>query len=337
LFRWEEDRHAVFLVKGRPAPRPSNPWINFWLGIATILSVGFIGYLNGATGPLPSGVLPAIWSVITTAAPYAVSLLAILAAHEFGHYLVARYHGVHVTLPYFIPMPFPPFGTMGAVINMKEQPKNRKVLLDIGLAGPFAGLLVAIPVLLIGLSLSQLSRLPLGPGPDGSPTFSLEGNSLLYLFVKYLRFGQLLPAPSSYHGVAPVLYWLRFFFTGHPIPYGGLDVNIHPVAWAGWVGLLVTMLNLIPAGQLDGGHALYVLVGRKGAQRVFPFILVFLVVMGFVSLNWWLWAGLVFLLGRYYAEPMDEITPLDGRRKLLAALAIVLFVILFTPVLLQLA
>ena len=165
----------------------------------------------------------------------------------------------------------------------------------------------------------------------------MEGNSLLYLLIKYVQFGQLLPAPASYHGVAPLIYWLRFFFTGQPIPYAGMDVMLHPVAWAAWVGLLVTMLNLIPAGQLDGGHALYVLIGRKGAQRVFPFIIVFLVIMGFVSLNWWLWAGLVFLFGRYYAEPMDEVTPLDGRRRLFAALAIVLFIILFTPVLLQYA
>ena len=182
LFRWEEERHAVFLVKGRPAPRASNPWVNFWLGIATIISVGFIGYSNSATGPLPSGILPAIWAVIPSAAPYALSLLAILAAHEFGHYLVARYHGVHVTLPYFIPMPFSPFGTMGAVINMKEQPKNRKVLLDIGLAGPFAGLLVAIPLLLIGLSLSQ--REPAAPRPFAGRRCVPDGRQLPAVFVR---------------------------------------------------------------------------------------------------------------------------------------------------------
>ncbi len=128
--------------------------------------------------------------------PFAVSLLAILAAHEFGHYLMGRYHGVHVTLPYFIPMPFSQIGTMGAFINMKEPPKNRKVLLDIGIAGPLAGLAVAIRILILGLYLSKVEALPLQIAPNTG--LQLEGNSILYLFLKFAMFGWLLPAPQIF-------------------------------------------------------------------------------------------------------------------------------------------
>ena len=193
--------------------------------------------------------------------PFALALLTILGCHEFGHYLMGRHHGVHLTLPYFIPFPLPPFGTMGAVINMKEPPKNRNHLLDIGLAGPFAGLIIGIPILLLGLSLSNLEQIPTVV-PQGS-MLQLEGNSLLYLFLKFLMFGRLLPAPVSFAGSPEWLYWVRYFFTGRPAPLGAMDVTLNPVAFAAWGGIFVTALNLIPAGQLDGGHVTYVLLGRK--------------------------------------------------------------------------
>jgi len=261
-------------------------------------------------------------------------MLGILGAHEFGHYLAGRYHKVQVTLPYFIPLPFPfsPFGTMGAFINMKEVPRNRRILLDIGIAGPIAGLVVAIPVLLIGLSMSPLTQLPAAAAAGGAGQMQLEGNSIVYLLAKYTIFGQLLPAPASFEGLSPAVYWLRYFFTGQPLPYGGMDVSLDPVAWAGWGGILITALNLIPAGQLDGGHMIYTLLGRKGVRRLLPIVLAALVVLGFVWTGWWLWAALIFLLGRVYAEPLDTITPLDGRRKLMAIAALVIFVLVFTPV-----
>ncbi len=167
----------------------------------------------------------------------------------------------HVTLPYFLPFPLSPFGTLGAFIQLKEPPRNKRILMDIGIAGPLAGLVVAIPVLLLGLSLSKVEPINLAPGQG----FTLEGNSLLYLFAKFLVFGRLLPAPSSYGNLPPVLYWIRYFFTSQPLPLGGMDVMIHPIAWAGWAGLLVTAINLIPAGQLDGGHLMYVLLGKTDA------------------------------------------------------------------------
>jgi membrane-associated protease RseP (regulator of RpoE activity) len=261
--------------------------------------------------------------------PFAVSMLAILGAHEFGHYFMGRYHGVHVTLPYFIPFPFSYFGTMGAFIRMKEIPKNRNVLLDIGIAGPLAGLVVAIPVLFLGLGLSEISVLPVAASTEAM--FQMEGNSILYLVAKYITFGQLLPAPAAYTG-PEVLHWLRFFFTGQPFPWGGTDVMMHSVAWAGWAGLLVTAMNLLPVGQLDGGHVMYVLIGRERAQKLFPFVVTSLIALGFVWSGWWLWAVLLFLMGRRYAEPLDQITPLDERRKRLALLALVVFVFTFTPV-----
>lgn len=332
LFRWDEDRHAIFLVPGRPRPKASNPVVNLVLFILTILSVAFVGIQGDIPAPTggASAMLVYIGKLLWSGAPYAASLLAILSAHEFGHYLMGRHHGVHVTLPYFIPMPFTLLGTMGAFINMKETPKNRRQLLDIGLAGPLAGLIVAIPVLLFGLSLSKVEALPTQV-PAGT-SFLMEGNSLLYLALKYISFNQLLPAPITYDGLPGWMYWLRFFFTGQPYPSGGLDVMLHPVAWAGWVGILVTALNLIPAGQLDGGHILYVLVGRKRATFLLPVVLITIAALGFVWSGWWLWAALIFFLGRTYAEPLDQITPLDGQRKMLAALAIVIFFLVFTPV-----
>lgn len=331
LFRWEEDRHAIFIVPGMPMPKPSNPWINLVLFIATLISVLITGALYGMEEiPQSSGVMGWVTALITRGWPFAVSMIAILAAHEFGHYLVGRRHGVHVTLPYFIPMPLSAFGTMGAFINMKEPPKNRRVLLDIGIAGPLAGLFVAVPVLFIGLWLSRLNVLPLAAPADVQ--IQMEGNSILYLLSKFIVFGQLLPAPVDFGGMAPALYWLRYFFTGQPFPFGATDVLLDPVAWAGWAGLLVTALNLIPAGQLDGGHVLYTLFGRKFATRARYVILVLLVLLGLAWPGWWIWAALIFWLGRATAEPLDQITPLDTKRKILAGFLLLVFVLVFTPV-----
>jgi membrane-associated protease RseP (regulator of RpoE activity) len=216
---------------------------------------------------------------------------------------------------------------MGAFIQLKEPPKNKRILLDIGIAGPLAGLLVAIPVLLFGLSLSVVDRLPLVM----DRAVSLEGNSILYLLAKYIVFGQWLPTPGEYGGLNPLIYWIRYFFTGSPMPFGGTDVLLHPIAWAGWAGLLVTALNLIPAGQLDGGHILYALFGKR-SRIVLPFVLVALVALGTVWSGWWLWALLLFFLGRVHAEPLDQITTLDPNRRALAVFGLFVFILVFTPV-----
>jgi membrane-associated protease RseP (regulator of RpoE activity) len=333
LFRKDGNRQAVLIVDGVLNPKKSNPWINLLLFILTVFSVLITGATYGTENPFTGGILQSIISVFVNGWPFAVSMLAILGAHEFGHYLMGRYYGIHVTLPYFIPFPLSPFGTMGAFINMKEAPHNRRQLLDIGLAGPIAGMIVAIPVLFLGLKLSSLNVLPAVAATTASgKMLSMEGSSLLYLFMKFLAFGQLLPSPVSYGDLNPVLYWIKYFFTGLPYPQGGLDVMLHPVAWAGWAGMLVTALNLIPAGQLDGGHAIYVLLGKEKARKLFPFIMVILIGLGFVWNGWWLWAAIIYFIGRIYAEPMDQITELDGKRKALAVLALIIFLLVFTPV-----
>jgi membrane-associated protease RseP (regulator of RpoE activity) len=330
LFRKENDRHVVLLMAGTIQPKPSNPVVNLVMFGLTVLSVIFAGALFAYDGPAPGTSGELLRSILSSLGPglaFAISLLAILLAHEFGHYLAGRYHNTYVTLPYFIPFPFSPFGTMGAFIQLKEPPRNRRVLLDIGIAGPLAGLVVAIPVLLIGLSLSHVEPINIVNGQG----FMLEGNSIIYLMAKYLVFGRWLPEPVSYGSLSPALYWLKYFFTGQPLPLGGLDVIIHPIAWAGWAGLLVTALNLIPAGQLDGGHVLYVLLGKR-VQALLPFILAGLVALGFVWSGWWLWAALVFLLGRFHAEPLDQITTLDPVRQAIAWFGIILFILVFIPV-----
>ena len=330
MFRQDKDRHAILLVPGIITAKPSNPLVNLILFALTLLSVilsGAIFASDSLSATNTKDLLLELWRSLPKGIPFAVSLLAILLAHEFGHYLAGRYHRTHVTLPYFLPFPLSPFGTLGAFIQLKEPPRNKRILMDIGIAGPLAGLVVAIPILIYGLTLSKVEPISLAPGQG----FTLEGNSLLYLFSKFLVFGRLLPEPSSYGNLHPVLYWIRYFFTSQPLPLGGMDVMIHPVAWAGWAGLLVTALNLIPAGQLDGGHLLYVLLGKR-VRALWPFILGILVLLGFVWTGWWLWAGLIFFLGRMYAEPLDQITPLDPPRKALALLGIIIFFLVFTPV-----
>jgi membrane-associated protease RseP (regulator of RpoE activity) len=336
LFFEEGKLQVIQLMPGLPKPRPSNPWINLIFFILTLFSVILAGALYAYEGPQPANnieLLRLIWNNLGLGVPFAISLLAILLAHEFGHYLAGRYHHTAVTLPYFLPFPFSPFGTLGAFIQLKEPPRNKRVLLDIGIAGPLAGLVVAIPVLLIGLSLSHL---------DHFPTFlkvgdavSLEGNSILYLFAKYLVFHQWLPTPLSYGGVVPLLYWIRYVFTSLPTPLGGTDVFLNPVAWAGWAGLLVTALNLIPAGQLDGGHVLYTLFGKR-AGLALPVILVGIGILGLFWSGWWLWVFLILLLGRTYAQPLDQITPLDPARKMVAIFGLIVFILVFIPVPLRL-
>lgn len=329
LLREDKDQQIILLVPLSPRPRRSNPWINLGFFLLTLASVIYTGAMYELDGTLPT-TLAGWMSVLGSGLPFAVALLSILLAHEFGHYLAARHHGSAVSLPYFLPLPAPfsPFGTLGAFIQLKEVPRNKKVLFDIGIAGPLAGIVVAIPVLLLGLSMSKLDVLP--AFITAGDAISLEGNSILYLLAKFAVFGQWLPAPQSYGELSPALYWLRYIFTGMPTPLGGMDVFLHPVAWAGWAGLLVTSLNLIPVGQLDGGHILYALIGKR-IRFVWPVAVLVLGVLGFFYSGWWVWTFLILFLGQTSAEPQDQITPLDTGRKALGILAILLFFLVFTP------
>jgi membrane-associated protease RseP (regulator of RpoE activity) len=330
LLQNEDERQVLFLMPEPEIKGTLNPRLNLVLFILTLFSVLLTGGLYSTQGDLPANTWQAIITLIQNGWPFAISLLAILGTHEFGHYFAGRRNGVKVTLPYFIPLPFSLFGTMGAFINMRSVPKNRRALFDLAVTGPLCGFAVSIVVLFIGLNLSKLNHLPLAITAQGG--YQMEGNSLLYLFMKLVTFGKLLPEPQNIRGTALMVYWVRYFFTGLPFPWGAIDVTLHPVAWAGWAGLLVTGLNLIPAGQLDGGHIFFTLFGRQAADRVFPLIIGVLVVLGFFWNGWWLWAALIFFLGRRHAEPLDQITQLDGKRKILGILALVVFVLVFVPV-----
>lgn len=328
LFRMDKGQQVIYLTPRRPDPKPARASINIILFILTVLSVMLVG------GSAPSSAMPSdvggqilyFLQSLLSGWPYALSLMSILLAHEFGHYLMSRHHKTAATLPYFIPLPLPPLGTMGAAIVMQGTPKNKRVLFDIGVAGPLAGMILAIPILLFGLSLSHLDVVK----PVGGMV-SMEGNSILYLLAKFVTFGKLLPSPASFGAATPFGYWLRYFFTGRPIPIGATDVFIHPVAFAGWAGLLVTALNLIPAGTLDGGHVVYSWFGDKAA-KAFPIIMAVLLALGLFWSGWWIWAILLLWLGRVHAEPLDQITPLDPARLVIAALTIVIFFLTFSPV-----
>jgi membrane-associated protease RseP (regulator of RpoE activity) len=257
---------------------------------------------------------------------FAVPLLSILLAHEFGHYVAARIHRVDASLPYFIPLPFISLlGTAGAVITMRGTIRSRTALLDIGAAGPLAGMVVAIPVLAIGLSLSEV-------GPVPASGYELEGQCLLYSALKYAVLG--------------------------PIP-AGYDVNLHPTALAGWAGLLVTMLNLVPVGQLDGGHIAYALFGELQDRlgELVRFALLGLVLYNLVrfvgpvmlgtssldyvtaignSMFWFVWFALITLLKNLSGTERGEhpkVAPgeLGPVRRGVAAGCLVLFVLLFMP------
>ncbi|MBC8074733.1 MAG: site-2 protease family protein, partial [Chloroflexales bacterium] len=288
-------------------PARSRLWLALLLFALTVASTIFIGGANATQGlRVPDGLAAALGAQgslfvnVGLGLAYSAALLGILLSHELGHYIVARRLGVGVSFPFFIPLPVSILGTMGAVIQIKEPPLDRPALLKIGVAGPLAGLVVAIPVLLFGLSLSEVGPIPARP-------YAIEGNSLLYALLKIVAFGRFLPDGSQ-------------------------DVLLHPVAFAGWAGLLVTGLNLLPAGQLDGGHILYALFGRRASRYASMVVAGVLVALGFVWNGWWLWAVLVVLFGQQPAPVLNEITPLDRRGRVLAILGIVAFVLVFTPV-----
>lgn len=234
--------------------------------------------------------------------PFAFTLLAILGVHEFGHYFTARRYGASVSLPYFIPAP-PPiflFGTLGAIIRMRSPVKDRNSLFDIAAAGPLAGLAVALPAIVLGLWWSTLVPTP----PGGYIGF---GQSLLMRFLVQLRFGSI---PSD------------------------MVVYTHPMADAAWAGFLVTALNLFPVGQLDGGRIAYALFGRRH-RMVGAITLGLLTLMGLLtgSLNWFVWAGLIFfLVGVHHTPPLDDLTPLSPRRRVVGFVCLVLLVLLVPPV-----
>lgn len=298
-----------------PAPQP-RLWLHFVLFGLTLISMQ-------ATAMNVYGKAPPGYTTIGFAAYQAVSLLGILLVHELGHYIAARLHRVPASPPYFIPLPMLGFfGTLGAVITMSDRIRSRKALLDIGAAGPLAGMVVALPVLAWGLSLSEVL-------PRSTDPYIQEGQSILYLLMKRLVLG---PIPDTH------------------------DVLLHPMAMAGWGGLLLTMINLLPWGQLDGGHIAYALFGkrqdqfatwiRRGLLLAFLYnlyVFVLPVALGRSTqdweaaltsstfwLVWYVFTGVMARLGGPEHPPFEP-GPLGFGRQVVAVACLVLFVLLFLP------
>ncbi len=303
IFRKEADRDVVLALEGSFNARPRPIWPNVLLLVLTVISLLMVGAeIELAHREVEVESITILLTHLWMGWPYALSVLLILGAHELGHYFAAKRHRVPATLPYFIPLPppFSLFGTMGAFINLRAPMRNRRAMLDIGVAGPLAGMVFAVPILFIGLATS-----PVLPLPTDTP-YLVEGNSILYAVAKFLIFGRWLPS-------------------------GGADVFINQIAQAGWTGLLVTGLNLIPLGQLDGGHVIYTLLGERARKLYWPVMGVLAVMAILVSDAWMIWLAILLIFGRSYAVPLDMITPLDGRRRMIGIMAMVLFILVFVP------
>ena len=229
--------------------------------------------------------------------PFAFTLMSILLAHELSHYIASRKHNVQATLPYFIPAPTL-IGTFGAFIKMKSPVTTRKALLDIGISGPLAGFVISVIVSVIGLSLSKVV-----PIQETKEALSL-GDSLLFSTLSQL----ILDYQS-----------------------GSQDVLLHPVAFAGWIGFFVTSLNLLPIGQLDGGHIAYALFGERHSYLSKALIPILFLLGIFLWEGWVLWAIVLLILGLKHPPISYSEIPLDGKRRFLGWLGFFIFIITFIP------
>jgi len=289
---------------GFPAP-PQRRWRHLVLFLLTVVSTTLAGADHFASFRADFGARPLDLStaaVILNGLWYGASILAILGAHEFGHYFACRYYGVDASLPYFLPAPLPLTGTLGAFIRIRQIIPGKRELFDIGIAGPIAGFLVAIPVLLIGMSLSRVSELP-----SDTRGFVELGEPLLFKAVAWLFWGT---------------------------PPEGYSINLHPMAFAAWFGLLATALNLFPIGQLDGGHISYAVLGRRSTAVTLA-TLGALIGLTFISTSWLVWTVLTVVMllafGPRHPRTIDEEVPLDRGRLWLAAMAVLMFILCFTP------
>jgi len=272
------------------------PWKNIMLFLLTCLTTLMAGAMMKGID-----ILSEPWR-IWEGFSYSFSIMLILLVHEMGHYFASRFHRVEATLPYFIPVPPFPFiiGTMGAVIKMKSPIMTRRALIDIGASGPIVGFIFSIPVTVVGLLMSRF--IPAEEVAARADDFVMS-SSLMYSMLVGLVLG---PSPE------------------------GAVLDMHPVAFAGWIGMFVTMLNLLPVGQLDGGHLLYALLG-KWHDKVGAMMIGLLAMMGFIWPGWLIWAVLLLVLGFrhppvYYWEPR-----LDNRRRFIAIAAVAVFILTFMP------
>ncbi len=301
---------ASFTMPARPPKFQGRLWrhlLLLLLTIGTTTAAGALHYAGFITEFSDRPVDPS-WGLFLQGFWYSGTLLGILGAHEMGHYLLCRRYNVDASLPYFIPVPPLLFltGTLGAVIKIREAFPTRRILFDIGVAGPIAGFLLLVPALFFGMHLSTIVPAP----TEGSVLFL--GEPLLFKLAAWTVFGSI---PDAY------------------------TLNIHPMVFAAWFGMLATALNLLPFGQLDGGHITYATLGRWSTPISFATVAT-AVVMTFVSVSWLVMTimmlVMLFMFGPRHPRVIYEDEPLDGRRIAVALFALVMFILCFTPVPIQL-
>jgi membrane-associated protease RseP (regulator of RpoE activity) len=290
-----------------PKPVRDRVWLHILLLLLTLASTTMVGansYLGYITDfgqrrvflPASSALLHGLW--------YSIPALTILGVHEMGHYLACRYYGIDASLPYFIPAPFVSlFGTLGAVIRIRQPLRSKRMLFDIGVAGPIAGFVFAVPTLILGMSWSRLVRLP-----QHMPGGIDLGEPLLFRIAKHLTFGTI---PK------------------------GFDINMHPMVLAAWFGLFATALNLLPVGQLDGGHVAYANLGKRANLVTYLTLGVMLALGITVSSNWLFWSvlmmAMLFAFGFKHPPTIDEHDDLDPVRLAVTLFAVLMFILCFTP------
>jgi membrane-associated protease RseP (regulator of RpoE activity) len=292
----------------RTAKFQDRGWLHVLLFMLTLASttlwggLHYAGFLDAFRGsrelpmPFPALFLRGFW--------YSGTILLILGAHEMGHYLACRYYDVDATLPFFIPMPLFSTGTAGAVIRIREPMATKRIVFDIGIAGPIAGFLVAVPALFLGIGLSTLVPTP-AQFPPGTDSL---GEPLLFQLAEWVVW-RTIPETQT--------------------------LNMHPMALAAWFGLLVTMLNLMPVGQLDGGHISYAALGRASSYVSLVTLAVMLGLGFWYAPSWYVWCalitGMLYFFGRHHPPVLDESEPLDRARVILALCAVAILVLCFMP------
>ena len=283
------------------AVRRDRPWLNVALLLTTVLSTtvvgacqhrGFVDNLDPVTEP-PFVLWHGLW--------YSLTVLAILGVHELGHYYACRHYRIDASLPYFLPAPFL-IGTLGAFIRIRQPIPTKRMLFDIGVAGPIAGFVVAVPALFVGVGLSRVL-----PAQEAAELTVFLGEPLLFRFAAWVVWGPVVE---------------------------GSTLSVHPMGFAAWVGLLATAINLFPIGQLDGGHISYAVFGARSTHVTLVSAAV-LFALAFHSPSWIVWAVLMVVmlvaLGPRHPRTLDHDVPIDRTRMLVAAFALVMFVLCFTP------
>lgn len=299
ILEYKQGEYQIAVIRS-PSRRMGRNWLNLTLLAITTITTVLTGMAWWASYTSSSALLTAdniIFGTLFFAAP----LMTILGVHELSHYLMSKRHGLDASLPYFIPS-IPPLGTFGAFISIREPMPSKKALVDIGAAGPIAGFLVTIPFALLGLYLNA-------QGPTTSALAT--GGATVVNF--------------------PVFYDLLSLFVPQP---AGL-MSIHPLAFAAWVGFFVTAINLLPAGQLDGGHIARGLLGERAKYLSIPVVGVLLIIGFFYYLGWLLFAFLIMFLGMRHPAPLNDVTRLDAKRVVVGALCLLILAGSFVPIPLQ--